>query len=242
MRDLEKWHRLSPELQQRIGYTFKKEHILMEAMTHSSFANEWKHRRMHDNERLEFLGDSVLGLIISHYIFETYHHLPEGELTKVRANVVCEASLALKARRINIGTYLLLGRGEETSGGRDRESILADGLESLIAAIYLDGGFEIARSFVLDNFRDLIDLAANGDLMTDYKTKLQEIWQSGQQGSTQEKIEYGVVDEQGPDHNKTFYVEVRAGDQTLGAGNGKNKKEAEQRAAKSAISFLDLKS
>jgi len=242
MRDLEKWHRLSPELQQRIGYTFKKEHILMEAMTHSSFANEWKHRRMHDNERLEFLGDSVLGLIISHYIFETYHHLPEGELTKVRANVVCEASLALKARRINTGTYLLLGRGEETSGGRDRESILADGLESLIAAIYLDGGFEIARSFVLDNFRDLIDLAANGDLMTDYKTKLQEIWQSGQQGSTQEKIEYGVVDEQGPDHNKTFYVEVRAGDQTLGAGKGKNKKEAEQRAAKSAISFLDLKS
>ncbi|SMP47035.1 ribonuclease III [Anoxynatronum buryatiense] len=242
MKDLDHWYQICPELQQRIGYSFKKESILMEAMTHSSFANEWKHRRMRDNERLEFLGDSVLGLIISHYIFETYHHLPEGELTKVRANVVCEASLALKARRINIGSYLLLGRGEEASGGRDRESILADGLESLIAAIYLDGGFEIARAFVLNNFHDLIDLAANGDLMTDYKTKLQEIWQGGQQGSTQERIEYCVVDEQGPDHNKTFFIEVRVGNQTLGAGQGKNKKEAEQRAAKSAINFLEMKS
>jgi ribonuclease III len=234
MRELDKWEKTITILQQRIGYCFKKEAILLEAMTHSSFANEWKHKRMRDNERLEFLGDSVLSLIISHYIFETYHHLPEGELTKVRANVVCEASLALKARRIDIGKHLLLGRGEESSGGRDRESILADGLESLIAAIYLDGGYLHAEAFVIDNFKDLIDLAASGDLMSDYKTKLQEILQC----NTQEKIEYLVVNEEGPDHNKTFYIEVRAGEQMLGNGQGKNKKEAEQNAARAAISNM----
>ncbi|MDW7672306.1 MAG: ribonuclease III [Bacillota bacterium] len=234
MRELDKWKKTITILQQRIGYCFKKEDILLEALTHSSFANEWKHRRMRDNERLEFLGDSVLSLIISHYIFETYHHLPEGELTKVRANVVCETSLALKARRIDIGKHLLLGRGEESSGGRDRESILADGLESLIAAIYLDGGYLHAEAFVIDNFKDLIDLAASGDLMSDYKTKLQEILQC----NTQDKIEYLVVNEEGPDHNKTFYIEVRAGEQMLGNGQGKNKKEAEQNAARAAISSM----
>lgn len=235
MREIDRWKKNISGLQKRIGYHFSNEDVLLEAMTHSSFANEWKHQKMPDNERLEFLGDSVLGLIISHYIFAAFHHLPEGELTKVRANVVCESSLALKARRIDIGTYLLLGRGEEASGGRDRESILADGLESLIAAIYLDGGYRNARSFVIDNFRDLIDLAAKGNLMSDYKTKLQEILQS----NNQDRIEYTVVDETGPDHNKTFFVEVRVGVDSFGSGQGRNKKEAEQQAAKAAITMLE---
>ncbi len=234
MREIDKWAKQCMALEDQIGYRFKNQITLLEAMTHSSFANEWRHKKMLDNERLEFLGDSVLSLIVSHYIFDKYSQLPEGELTKVRANVVCESSLALKARRIHIGKYLLLGRGEEASGGRDRDSILADCLESLIAAIYLDGGFDQARNFVIDNFMDLIDLAVNGELMSDYKTKLQEILQS----NTQDKIEYIVVREEGPDHNKIFFVEVRIGEKVIGFGDGKNKKEAEQNAAKFAISNM----
>jgi ribonuclease III len=231
MKEIDEWKNKASKLESRIGYHFSNSGILLEAMTHSSFANEWKHKRLHNNERLEFLGDSVLGLIISHYIFNAFHLLPEGELTKVRANVVCEASLALKARRINIGEYLLLGRGEVASGGRKRESILADGLESLIAAIYIDGGYQEAQKFVIENFKDLIDLAVRGDLMKDYKTKLQEILQS----FSQERIDYQVIRELGPDHNKTFFVEVSAGNQILGSGQGRSKKEAEQNAAKSAV-------
>lgn len=237
MREIDKWAKKCMDLEDQIGYRFKNQITLLEAMTHSSFANEWRHKKMLDNERLEFLGDSVLSLIVSHYIFDKYSQFPEGELTKVRANVVCESSLALKARRIHIGKYLLLGRGEEASGGRDRDSILADCLESLIAAIYLDGGFDQARDFVIDNFMDLIDLAVNGELMSDYKTKLQEILQS----NTQDKIEYIVVREEGPDHNKIFFVEVRIGENVVGFGDGKNKKEAEQNAAKFAISNMSNK-
>ena len=235
MKELDRWHQHIVELQTCIGYSFQNKTILLEALTHSSFANEWKQKKIPDNERLEFLGDSVLSLIISHYIFTAYLQLPEGELTKVRANVVCESSLAKKARRIDLGKHLLLGRGEEASGGRQRESILADGLEALIAAIYLDGGYHQAHSFVIDNFNDLIDQAVSGNLMSDYKTHLQEIHQS----YSQERIEYLVTGEEGPDHNKTFYVEVRAGSQILGRGKGKNKKEAEQMAAKTAIHMVE---
>lgn len=234
---LDRWLNQCADLQARIGYQFDHEAVLMEAMTHSSYANEWRHKKLMDNERLEFLGDSILGLIVSHYIFDKYRHLPEGELTKIRANVVCESSLALKARRIQIGKHLLLGKGEEASGGRDRDSILADSLESLIAAIYLDGGYRRARDFVINNFEDLIDMAVNGNLMSDYKTKLQEILQSNHQ----EKIEYIVVNEEGPDHNKTFFVEVKLGERVMGAGEGKNKKEAEQSAAKKALINLDAR-
>lgn len=234
MREIDKWSQRCNALQDRIGYRFNHQETLLEAMTHSSFANEWRHKKIIDNERLEFLGDSVLGLIVSHHIFNKFTQLPEGELTKVRANVVCESSLALKARRIDIGSHLLLGRGEEASGGRNRDSILADSLESLIAAIYLDGGYSRAKDFVIDNFMDLIDLAVSGDLMSDYKTKLQEILQS----NTQQTIEYVVVHEEGPDHNKTFFVEVRTENGVLGSGEGKNKKEAEQNAAKYAISNM----
>jgi len=231
MREIEKWSKQCITLQDKIGYKFNHQEILLEAMTHSSFANEWRHKGVTDNERLEFLGDSVLSLIVSHYIFNKFTQLPEGELTKVRANVVCESSLALKARRIDVGNHLLLGRGEEASGGKNRDSILADSLESLIAAIYLDGGYSKARDFVIDNFMYLIDLAVSGDLMSDYKTKLQEILQS----NTQNTIDYVVIREEGPDHNKTFFVQVRTENRVMGSGEGKNKKEAEQNAAKWAI-------
>lgn len=218
-------------LQKTINYTFNNKNILREALTHSSFANEYKAERIKYNERLEFLGDSVLGLIISEYIFLKYVHLPEGELTKVRANVVCEPSLAEQARVINLGEYLLLGKGEDLTGGRQRESILADAFEALIGAIYIDGGIEAARKFILHYFLESIVLASKGSLFRDYKTHLQELLQ----GQTSEKITYRVVNEYGPDHNKVFDIEVLIGEKVIGRGRGKSKKEAEQKAAKEAI-------
>lgn len=200
-------------------------------MTHSSFANESKNKKVKHNERLEFLGDSILSLVISEYIFCKYKHLPEGELTKVRANVVCEPALASRSREINLGQYLLLGKGEEFTGGRERESILADAYEALIGAMYIDGGLEITKKFILRYFLESIDLASKGILFRDYKTYLQELLQS----RTSEKITYNVVNEYGPDHNKIFDVEVLIGEKVIGRGSGKSKKEAEQRAAEAAI-------
>ncbi|NLM04397.1 MAG: ribonuclease III [Clostridiales bacterium] len=217
-------------LQKEIDYKFKDIQLLREALTHSSYANESKRHTNH-NERLEFLGDSVLGLIISEYIFAKYKHLPEGELTKVRASVVCEPSLAEQAKKIQLGKYLLLGKGEELTGGRTRESILADALEALIGAIYIDGGIEESKKFILKHFMESIKLASTGTLFKDYKTELQELLQS----KSVDKITYKVVDEHGPDHNKTFDVEVLLGDVVIGRGSGRSKKEAEQRAAKEGI-------
>ncbi len=234
MKTLVHWKNTIEDLQKRINYHFQDQRLLMEALTHSSFANEWKHKRIANNERLEFLGDSVLSLIISQFIFKSYQKLPEGELTKVRANVVCEASLAQKARSLYLGDHLLLGKGEESSGGRSRESILADAMEALIAAIYIDSSYEEANRFVLNHFKDIIDMAARGNLMKDYKTQLQELIQSSGNG----RMEYVVVREEGPDHSKIFFIEVKADDRALGHGTGKNKKEAEQNAAKAAIEQL----
>lgn len=234
MKALSQWKDSIEHLQRQIGYHFDDQQLLMEALTHSSFSNEWKQNRIANNERLEFLGDSVLGLIISQYIFKSYQKLPEGELTKVRANVVCEVSLAQKARTLFLGEYLLLGKGEESSGGRNRDSILADGMEALIAAIYMDSSYEEASRFVLNHFIDMIDLAASGNLMKDYKTQLQELIQSSGKG----RMEYVVVNEEGPDHSKVFFVEVQSEQKILGQGSGKNKKEAEQNAAKAAIERL----
>ncbi|SCY84857.1 ribonuclease III [Alkaliphilus peptidifermentans] len=219
------------EFQSVITYSFKNPQLIDEALTHSSFANEMKTKKVIHNERLEFLGDSILSLAISDYIFHQYKHLPEGELTKVRANVVCESSLASKARLINIGEYLLLGKGEDNTGGRNRGSILADAFEAVIGAIYLDGGFNDARSFILSLMTDLIDMAVNGKLVKDYKTHLQELLQS----KSTEKIIYNVVKETGPDHDKTFDIEILFGGKVLGEGQGKSKKEAEQNAAMQAI-------
>ena len=234
MKDRRAWEKDISQLMQKIGYTFTDRSILLEALTHSSYANEWKQKKMPNNERLEFLGDSVLSLIISQYIFCRYADLPEGELTKVRANVVCEASLAFRARNKQIGRYLLLGKGEESSGGRNRDSILADAMEALIAAIYIDGGYDEAKCFVLDNFKDLIKQVVSGNYVKDFKTYLQELIQS----NGHEPIVYEVIKEDGPDHNKIFYVEVRTGEKVIGRGSGKNKKEAEQSAAREAIEIL----
>lgn len=214
--------------EEKIGYEFKNKTYIQTALTHSSFANE--HKEFNYNERLEFLGDSVLGLVVSDYLFRARNDLPEGKLTRLRANVVCEESLSSVARKINLGDHLFLGKGEKTSGGSDRDSILADATEAVIAAIYLDGGFDQAKDFILSNLRDTIAKNIDGNIFRDYKTILQEIIQ-GNNG----KISYKLVGESGPDHNKEFEMQVKCGQDTIGIGKGKNKKEAEKEAARDAL-------
>lgn len=214
--------------EEKIGYEFKDKTYIQTALTHSSFANE--HKEFNYNERLEFLGDSVLGLVVSDYLFRARNDLPEGKLTRLRANVVCEESLSAVARKINLGDHLFLGKGEKASGGSDRDSILADATEAVIAAIYLDGGFDQAKDFILSNLRDTIAKNIDGNIFRDYKTILQEIIQ-GNNG----KISYKLVGESGPDHNKEFEMQVKCGQVTIGIGRGKNKKEAEKEAARDAL-------
>lgn len=220
------------EFMQRIGYTFQNEAYIATALTHSSYANEWK-RQLKNNERLEFLGDSVLSLVVAEHLFEHYKHLPEGELTKLRASLVCEKSLYGFAKKIDLGSMLLLGKGEEHTGGRERPSILADAFEAVIAAIYLDGGFEAARKYVLRFIPESLDTHANVGLQ-DYKTILQEIIQKNKE----EKIEYVLMMESGPDHNKRFEVEVHLNSNVIGSGIGHSKKQAEQNAAKEALALM----
>ena len=216
------------ELQNKIGYRFRDEELLISALTHSSYANE-KHLPKHKcNERLEFLGDAVLELISSEFLFFSNRKTPEGELTRMRASMVCEPSLAFCAREIGLGDFLLLGKGEEVTGGRKRDSITSDALEALIGAIYLDGGFANAKEFILGFV--LNDLE-NKKLFYDSKTILQEIVQ----GSHRQQVSYNLVREEGPDHNKTFAVEVYIGDSLYGEGTGRTKKAAEQEAAYHAI-------
>ncbi len=219
---------------QRIGYTFQNEQLLLIALTHSSYANEWKHP-LKNNERLEFLGDSVLSLVVAEYLFEHYKHLPEGELTKQRAALVCEKSLYDFAKQIDLGDMLLVGKGEEHTGGRERPSILADAFEAVIAAVYLDGGFEAAKRHVLRFIPKNLDMHANAGLQ-DYKTILQEIIQKNKE----EKVEYVLVLESGPDHNKRFEVEVHLNSNVIGVGVGHSKKQAEQNAAKEALLLMGV--
>lgn len=214
--------------EEKIGYEFKDKTYIQTALTHSSFANE--HKEFNYNERLEFLGDSILGLVVSDYLFRARNDLPEGKLTRLRANVVCEESLSAVARKINLGDHLFLGKGEKTSGGSDRDSILADATEAVIAAIYLDGGFDQAKDFILSNLRDTIAKNIDENIFRDYKTILQEIIQ-GNNG----KISYKLVGESGPDHDKEFEMQVKCGQDTIGIGKGKNKKEAEKEAARDAL-------
>ncbi|MDM8534740.1 ribonuclease III [Clostridiaceae bacterium HSG29] len=214
-----------------IGYVFNNKELITEALTHSSYANENKSKGVQFNERMEFLGDSVLSLVVSEYIFTKLQKLPEGELTKIRARIVCETSLAMVANEIELGNHIRLGRGEELTGGRKRSSILADGFEAVLAAIYLDSNFEIAKKFILRIMKDKIEEGVNGEILIDYKTRLQEIVQS----KTKNKLSYNIYNEEGPDHNKTFFVEVKLKELVLGKGKGSNKKEAEQKAAKEAI-------
>lgn len=220
------------EFQRIIGYTFKNDKLLYEALSHSSFANENKKGRR-SNERLEFLGDSVLSIVVSEYLFEHYTHLPEGELTRLRASLVCEKSLHEFAQKIHLGDYIMLGKGEENTGGRERPSILADAFEAVIASIFLDGGLEKAREFILKFVPE--NVTTGGAVgFNDYKTILQEIVQK----NPEEKVEYHLTDESGPDHDKKFTVQVQLNTNVIGEGTGKSKKQAEQMAAKEALELM----
>ena len=215
--------------EQKINYEFKNKEYILEALTHSSYSNENKNYPF--NERLEFLGDSVLSIVISDYLFKKETKLPEGELTKIRANIVCEESLSEVSKNIHLGKYMLLGKGEEATGGRERISILADALEAVIAAIYLDGGIKCAREFILTNMEKIINDSIKGKIFRDYKTCLQEVLQSNGENN----IWYKLIEEKGPDPNKRFVMEVGINDTVLGVGEGKSKKDAEQVAAKCAL-------
>ena len=219
------------ELEQKIGYRFTDFSYLEHAMRHSSFCNEQKMSRLMNNERLEFLGDAVLELVTSEYLFLNNPTMPEGEATRKRASMVCEQTLALCAKEIDLGTYLYLGKGEELTGGRDRASVTSDALEALIGAIYLDGGFTSAKEFV-EKF--VLNGIEEKQLFFDSKTIFQEMMQS----ITTEQIHYELVGEEGPDHCKTFMVELFVGQRSAGKGTGKSKKAAEQAAAYDAIMKL----
>lgn len=218
-------------LEEAIKYHFKNQQYIVRALTHSSYSNENKKEKPKNNERLEFLGDSVLGLVISEYLFSHYHQLEEGQLTKIRAKIVCEASLGEASKVLKLGEYMLFGRGEELTGGRERMSILADAFEALIAAIYLDGGMECVKTVVLGQLGSVIEAAVQGKLFVDYKTRLQEIIQV-QKGN---RIKYEIIKEEGPDHAKVFHTEVRLNDEIIGVGSGSSKKESEQAAAKEGL-------
>jgi ribonuclease-3 len=220
------------ELQQRISYTFGDPGLLERALTHRSYANE--HRLSEHNERLEFLGDSVLNLIVSERLMENRPRSPEGELSRLRAAVVSEPSLAEAARAIGLGEFLLLGRGEEQTGGRSKDSLLADCLEALVASLYLDGGIEHAAAFIDRSFRDIFERVGGVGGTSDFKTEFQERCQE----LLKTLPDYRVVSESGPDHRKQFEVELTVQGRVLGRGAGKSKKEAEQRAAKEALEKL----
>lgn len=217
-------------LEERISYSFRDRSLIETALTHSSFANEVK-RHTKYNERLEFLGDAVLSVIVSDYLFHKFH-LPEGELTKLRASLVCEKTLAIFAGRIGLGQFLRLGRGEEMTGGRERPSICSDAFEALIAAIYLDGGMDAARGFVLPFVTGMLEEHATP--FKDYKTLLQEIIQQ----NPEEKLQYVLVEESGPDHDKHFVVQVHLNSNVIGEGEGRSKKQAEQQAARKALELM----
>ncbi|MBQ9493501.1 MAG: ribonuclease III [Oscillibacter sp.] len=222
------------ELEQKLRYTFRDPSLLEQALCHSSFANEHRARHMQSNERLEFLGDSILGLVTAEFLYRQRPDWPEGELTRSRATLVCEKSLHAIALELSLGEHLHLGRGEESGGGRNRPSILADAVEAVIAAVYLDGGMEEASALIhrclLNDFREELPEKRNQD----YKTVLQELIQH----NPEQVMTYGMLDEQGPDHAKVFTMEVRVNGRQLGQGTGRSKKEAEQAAAKAALERL----
>ena len=222
-------------LENNLGYTFKNPDLLLNALTHSSYANEARNGQT-SNERLEFLGDSVLSIVVSDYIYKNFSNLPEGELTKLRASLVCEKSLCAFSRELDLGKYLKLGKGEDKGGGRERDSILADAFEAVLAAMYLDGGMEVARKHVM-NFvlRELKN--TDDEVFKDYKTALQEIIQR----NPEESVTYILTGEKGPDHDKTFEVEVHLNSNVIGKGEGKSKKQAEQMAAKQALLLMGEK-
>lgn len=220
------------ELEEKIGHRFNNQDYLQTALTHSSYANETKCRGG-SNERLEFLGDSVLGFVVADYLYKNFPNLPEGELTKKRAALVCEKACCGFSKQLDLGKFLLLSHGEQNSGGRTRSSILADAFESVTAAVYLDGGMEEARSFILRFVLPLMK-EAKPKAFKDYKTALQEIIQK----NPEEMLEYVLTGESGPDHDKHFTVEVHLNSNVIGKGGGRSKKEAEQQAAREAMELM----
>lgn len=221
------------DLETAIGYRFHNISVLQNALTHSSYANERWHDSLKSNERLEFLGDSVLGMLVAEYLYGNFPDRLEGELTRMRADMVCEKALAKVAVRIGLGKHLLLGKGEEQNGGRKRDSILADALESVIAACYLDGGMDAARAFV--NAFVLTDVPVSKLNNTDYKTMLQEFVQQ----KRDQVLVYTLVGESGPDHDKQFLVELTLNGTVIGRGAGTSKKRAEQDAARVALEKME---
>ncbi len=224
------------EFENKIGYTFKNKDLLHEALSHSSYANENKHHGRHSNERLEFLGDSVLSIVVSEHLFTHFKHLPEGELTKIRASLVCEKALFEFSKKIDLGQHILLGKGEENSGGRERPSIVSDAFEAVIAAIFLDGGMEAAEKYVLSFIPKNLD-SNSAKALQDYKTMLQEIIQR----NPEERVEYVLADQIGPDHDRKFVVNVCLNSNIIGTGEGHSKKQAEQAAAKEALKLMGCK-
>lgn len=219
------------ELQEKIGYKFHDIKLLKHALTHSSYANERRLPKFENNERLEFLGDAVLELISSEFLYHSEKKMPEGQMTKMRASLVCEPTLAFCTREINLGDYLFLGKGEELTGGRERASVVSDAMEALIGAIYLDGGFANAKEFIL---RFILSDIEHKKLFFDSKTILQEMVQSVGVGD----LSYELIREEGPDHDKRFVVQVLIGKEAAGQGSGRTKKAAEQEAAYQAICKL----
>ena len=217
-------HKKLNELQQNIGYQFKQEALLRQALTHSSYAHEKNLKELMDNERLEFLGDAVLEVVSSEFLFKNHPEMNEGQMTKLRASLVCEQSLAACARELELGRFLLLGNGEDLTGGRERDSILSDAWEALIGAMYLDGGFTSAKEFILKYV--LTDIE-HKKLLYDSKTMLQELIQN----KYKQSLHYVVLSEDGPDHNKIFTVQAYMDDTPLLTGKGRTKKSAEQNAA-----------
>ena len=220
------------EFESVLGYKFKDQNLLKTALTHSSYSNEVKNGSV-CNERLEFLGDSVLSLITSDYLYKNQPSMSEGELSKFRASLVCESTLCRFAAGIGLGNSLILGKGEHNTGGRDRPSILADAFEAVIAAIYLDGGMKAAGDFVV-KFIGPEAAKAKSTQINDFKTALQEIIQQ----NPEESVSYVLVSESGPDHDKRFFVEVRLNSNCIGKGSGRSKKDAEQQAAKQALNLM----
>lgn len=221
------------DFEEIIYYSFKNKNLLKEALTHSSYANEHKDRNIQCNERLEFLGDAVLSIVVADYVFKNCPNLPEGELTKLRSSLVCEKALYKFGKMINLGSYLLLSKGERNGGGADRPSIVSDAFEALIAAIYLDGGIDAARRHILRFVVPEIN-GRSKKPFRDYKTTLQEIIQK----NPGERLDYHLVSETGPDHNKHFVFEVHLNSNVIGKGGGRSKKEAEQNAAREALELM----